>query len=387
MKKVVIAGAGPAGLMAAHFLSGHKNLQVQLYDAGKAPARKFLVAGHGGFNLTNSQELPVFIEKYNHSFIRNSVTRFTNQDTVKWLSEIGIDTFVGTSGKVFPKKGIKPIQVLTAWLDFLKMNGVVVETGHRLVDFDGKTAVFQSGERSVNTDYDFLVFAMGGASWKKTGSIGAWTHLFGNKNIGIIPFEASNAGIALRNWDEKLGGGILKNTEISINGKKEFGEIELTDYGVEGAPVYALSNEVRKGCTDLFLNLKPAWSREVLNGKFRQFKGTKTEFLREIKLSKSAIDVLKRNLAKEDFIRDDEFLNAIGQLKLSIRSLQPVDEAISTVGGVSMDEIDENFQLMKYRNHYCIGEMLDWDAPTGGYLLQACFASGHTVSDSIIRNL
>lgn len=383
MKKVVIVGAGPAGLMAAHFLSKNKKIQVQLFDANKAVARKFLVAGHGGFNLTNSEEIPAFIEKYNHSYIQNAVFQFSSEDTVKWLSEIGIETFVGTSGKIFPKKGTKPIRVLSSWMNHLNENNVSIFTEQRLIDFDGKNVSFQTEEEVKTVKYDYLVFAMGGASWKKTGSTGEWIKLFEKKGIGIMPFEASNAGISIHNWSKDLGGGVLKNTEISINGQKQFGEIELTGYGVEGAPVYALSGQVRKEAKELLVNLKPTLDQDKLLVKFRQFKGSKTDFLRAVKLSGSAISLLKNTLSKDDFRNDGLFLKAINQLILPICSLRPIDEAISTVGGISMSEINGQFELKKFPKHFCIGEMLDWDAPTGGYLLQACFAMGFVAANII----
>ena len=387
MKKVVIVGAGPAGLMAAYFLSQHKGIQVELFDANKAVARKFLVAGHGGFNLTNAKELSEFTDKYNHPTIRKAVTEFTNKDTVKWLSEIGIETYVGSSGKIFPEKGIKPIEVLTAWLAFLKQNGVTFFTEHKLIGFDKHTALFQNEAQEIRADFDCLIFAMGGASWKKTGSAGEWTILFKQKNIEVIPFEASNAGIVIENWTQDLGGGVLKNIEVSVGNQKQFGEIELTGYGLEGAPIYALSEQVRKGEKELLLNLKPTVPHHQLISRFKAFRGSKTDFLREIKLSKSGINLIKNFVPKDDFLNDDLFLNAISRLILPIESLRPIDEAISTVGGVSMNEINEDFQLKNYPHHYCIGEMLDWDAPTGGYLLQACFASGSAVSNTITHNL
>lgn len=387
MKKVVIVGAGPAGLMAAHFLSQHKDIQVELFDANKAVARKFLVAGHGGFNLTNAKELSEFIDKYNHPIVRKAVTEFTNENTVKWLSEIGIETYVGSSGKIFPKRGVKPIEVLTSWLAFLKKNDVIVFTGHKLIDVDENTALFQNEGKEVQVNFDVLIFGMGGASWKKTGSTGEWTTLLKQKNIEIILFEASNAGVAIKNWDANLGGGILKNTEVSVGIGKQFGEIELTEYGLEGAPVYALSDSIRKGAKEMLVNLKPTISYQELFVRFKAFKGSKTDFLREIKLSKSAIDLIKNIVPKEDFVNDDLFLKAIYGLTLPIDSLRPIDEAISTVGGVSMNEINTDFRLRNHPDCYCIGEMLDWDAPTGGYLLQACFASGYVASKAIIRDL
>lgn len=385
MEKVVIAGAGPAGLMAAHFLSKNKDLQVDVFDANKAIARKFLVAGHGGFNLTNAETTDTFIEKYNHPFIKDAVRAFSNEATIRWLSEIGVETFVGSSGKVFPEKGIKPIQVHTKWTSYLEQQRVGILTGHQLIDFNGKEAVFQNGETTLNVAYDYLILAFGGASWKKTGSTGEWTSLFTGKGIQLVPFQASNAGIVLSDWNPELGGGVLKNTGISIDGEYKFGEIELTDYGLEGAPVYALSKKVREGATELVLNLKPVWTSQQLVEKYAAFKGSKTDFLNAIKVAKPAVKLLKNCLSREDFTDDARFLRAIHYLVLSMESLRPLDEAISTVGGISMDEITPSFELNNYENHYCIGEMLDWDAPTGGYLLQACFASGYVAAQSVLN--
>lgn len=385
MKKVLIAGAGPAGLMAAHFLAQSNHFQVELFDANKAIARKFLVAGHGGFNLTNAEAINTFITKYDHSFIQDAVMNFSNEETVKWLSEIGVETFIGSSGKIFPEKGIKPIQVLTKWISYLEKQKVAIHTGHKFIDFNGKEAVFQNSKTTLKVKYDYLILALGGASWKKTGSTGEWTHVFREKDIELVPFQSSNAGIVVNNWNSESGGGVLKNTEITIDGEKQFGEIELTDYGLEGAPVYALSRAVRAGVTELALNLKPMWTYEQLVEKYTCFKGSKTDFLREIKLPGQAIKLLKKWISKDDFLDDTRFLNAIHHLTLPIDGLRPVDEAISTVGGIAMNEIDSSFQLKKYENHYCIGEMLDWDAPTGGYLLQACFASGYTAAQSVLK--
>lgn len=385
MKHVVIAGGGPAGLMAAHVLSQNDTFRVQVFDANKAIARKFLVAGHGGFNLTNAEATDAFIEKYTHPFIQNAVRHFSNEQTIQWLSEIGVNTFVGSSGKIFPEKGIKPIQVLTKWIGYLEKNGVTIHTEHQLIDFTEGTAVFQHEGKQVAVEYDYLITAFGGASWKKTGSTGEWTELFIRKNREIIPFQASNAGIVLAGWDAGLGGGVLKNTEITIDGAKQFGEIELTDYGLEGAPVYALSKKIREGATELVLNLKPVWTPGRLAEKYAAFSGSKTDFLSAIKVSKPGVKLIKHVLSKEEFTDDKRFLRAIHHLVLPVEELRPVDEAISTVGGLSMNEVDASFQLINSEKHYCIGEMLDWDAPTGGYLLQACFASGYMAAQSVLK--
>ncbi len=387
MKKVVIVGGGPAGLMTAYMLSKTNNFQIQLFDSNKALARKFLVAGHGGFNLSNAENQSTFLEKYNHSFIKDAVSDFSNEQTIEWLSEIGIETFVGSSGKIFPKKGTKPITVLNTWLGALKSKKVEIFTEHLLSNFDGENVSFLTeNEQAVQYDYNYLVFALGGASWKKTGSTGNWIELFQKKNIDVIPFQSSNAGISITEWKGGLGGGVLKNTEICIDDTKLFGEIELTSYGLEGAPVYALSHKVRQGASCLYLNLKPSFSKEKLDEKFSFFKGSKTDFLKEIKLSKSAIELLKNQLSKAEFLDNSKFLSSIQNLELPIEALQPIDEAISTVGGISMQEITDSFEMKKNPNHFCAGEMLDWDAPTGGYLLQACFAIGNKIANKIIND-
>lgn len=378
-------GGGPAGMMAAHQLSKDNQLDIQIFDANKAVARKFLVAGQGGFNITNSEKTESFIQNYNHSFVQNAVQQFSNVATINWLKEIGIETYVGSSGKIFPVKGTKPVEVLNKWLEFLVIKGVQINTEHKLVDFQSQKAFFSTPIGESIVDYDVLIFALGGASWKVTGSTGEWLTLFQQKKITIQPFQSSNAGIEITNWDESWGGNVLKNTSISIANSSRFGEIELTKYGFEGAPIYALNAQVRAGAEFLKLDLKPSKSYDELIQFYQQFKGNKTAFLKAIKLSKSAIDLIKFQLTKEQFTDPETLVQSIKELTFSIQALRPIDEAISTVGGVDMDELTINFELKNLPNHYCIGEMVDWDAPTGGYLLQACFAQGAICAHEISK--
>ncbi len=382
MKRIVIVGAGPAGLMAAHELSG-RGYEVNVYDAKKAAGRKFLVAGHGGFNLTHEGELDQLQEVYDHIYIKEAVAQFGNDDTVAWLKSIGIPTFVGTSGKIFPERGIKPIQVLNNWLRELKRRGAHFFYEHRLVDLKPGTVIIESVEGREEVQYDYLVIATGGASWKKTGSDGKWQELFRRNGIEVVDFAASNAGINLINWESSLAGEVLKNIAVSINGRTYFGELVLTSYGVEGAPVYALSGEVRKGAGQLLLDLKPGNSIEQLTQKLDKAKGNRREQLRALKLSKGAVALLKRVLDKDSYLDNGKLAKTIKSLPLDIDSLRPVEETISTVGGVHMNGVTGSFELRTHPNSYCVGEMLNWDAPTGGYLLQACFATGYVAARSI----
>ncbi|HLU88137.1 MAG TPA: TIGR03862 family flavoprotein [Taishania sp.] len=384
MKKVVIIGGGPSGLMTAYQLSKSKQFDITVFDANKAVARKFLVAGHGGFNLSNAKDSNTFISNYNHSIIQEAFHAFDNHAVVSFLNEIGVETYVGSSGKLFPKVGIKPIDVLNAWISMLKDNGVRIVTNHELVDFDSKQIVVQNNDTKTVHIFDYCVLALGGASWKKTGSTGTWFSLFKQKQFDVIPFEASNAGMIISNWDTHFEGNVLKNVLVQIADRQLLGEVVLTTYGVEGPPIYALNQYVRSGISELSINFKPQLSFDELTLRFSKFKGNKSEFLSSLKLSKIVIRLFKRFLSKAEFLDDETFLRNIVEFKLSVDKLRPIDEAISSVGGLSMNEMTSNFELKKNPNIYAVGEMLDWDAPTGGYLLQACFASGFVAAKSII---
>jgi predicted Rossmann fold flavoprotein len=191
--QIIIIGAGPAGLMAAQILA-EKGCKVQIFEQNKAAARKFLVAGHGGFNLTHSEELETFIQKYDAPEMRNIVKSFDNKSVVNWLSDLSITTYTGSSGKIFPTKNFKPIQVLKAWLDRLEQLGVTIHYDHTFIDFTADAVTLRNREKEITVQYSKLILAMGGGSWKKTGSDAKWVDILKSKNITITPLASANSG-------------------------------------------------------------------------------------------------------------------------------------------------------------------------------------------------
>jgi len=382
-KRILIIGTGPAALMAGTFLleAGH---EVIFYEQKKAAGRKFLVAGHGGFNLSNSIDQAAFLEMYDREEIREMVQAFGVDDLVRFLSRIGIPTYIGSSGKIFPEPHIKPIDVLNAWLDYLKQSGATFHFDCRMADFDATTVKIMSGESIITIPYDKLVLALGGASWAKTGATGAWAALFREKGIDIIPFAASNAGfeIELPEAVTLFQGQPIKHIVCRLGDKEKYGEIVLTEYGFEGAPVFYLNGAFRKGAHQLLIDAKPGFEVGKIMAVLKQAKNT-TEGLKQLKIAKPLIAYIKQVLKKEEFLDLPILGHFLKEIPFEVKALRPVEEAISTVGGLPFEEVNSNLSLKKYPNIHCCGEMLDWDAPTGGYLLQACFASGAWVGKNI----
>lgn len=382
--KIAIIGSGPAALMLAAQLDETK-FEVSIYEKNGAPARKFLVAGHGGFNLTHSEPIEQFIKRYTPiSFIEPILHSFSNSDLQAWLKTISIPTFTGTSKRIFPQKGIKPIQVLNAILKVLKDKNVKLNTGYHW-----------QGEKM---DADITVFALGGASWKITGSDGSWVSYFQKQGIEIIPFQASNCAFQIK-WPKNLislaAGLPLKNISLKTLDIRKNGEVVLTEFGMEGSGIYPLSPQIRQqlnehGKAVCYIDLKPSLSLSTLTEllKKKQADCTMTKYLDSVlNLSKSQLALLKNLTDKDDFSNPETLATKIKELPLEIIGMGPIDEAISTVGGISLTEIDSNFQLKKSPDNYTIGEMLDWDAPTGGYLLQACFSMGYKLAEHLNKTV
>ncbi len=393
-KNISIIGSGPSALILAAHLDP-ASFHVTIFEKNFAPGRKFLVAGDGGFNLTHAEPITQMAARYTpQGFMGQALHQFNNMALREWLRTIHIETYEGSSKRVFPLKGIKPIAVLNAILAVLKKKGVELKTLHEWKGWnDNGALLFTHKETEIAIETDITVFALGGGSWAKTGSDGAWVPHFTKRNITTLPFQASNCACHIQ-WDpsflEKAEGRPLKNIAVSAGQQEQKGELVITAKGLEGGALYALSPTIRhelstKGKAEIYIDLKPQLSLldiMALMTKVNQ-RSISEKLARDIKLSSFQIALLKSVLTKTEFMQHRAVAESIKHLKLTIDSLGPIDEAISTVGGIATSETDENFQLKKLPHHYAIGEMLDWDAPTGGYLLQGCFSMGKFLADHL----
>ncbi len=384
--QIIIIGAGPAGLMAAQTLA-EKGYKVQIFEQNKAAARKFLVAGHGGFNLTHSEELETFIQKYDAPEIRNIVKSFDNKSVVNWLSDLGITTYTGSSGKIFPTKNFKPIQVLKAWLDRLEQLGVTIHYDHTFIDFTVDAVTLRNREKEITVQYSKLILAMGGGSWKKTGSDAKWVNILRSKNITITPLASANSGYNTDSRFHQLQGQYLKNIKISFDGNDKIGEVVFTKYGIEGSPVYYLNRFTRPHQFPLILeiDLKPRLTEAEISEQLSKADKISPILKRQLKLSTTAINLLK-TLDKENYTNNKKLPGMIKRFSIEVLSLRPIDEVISTAGGVAFSALNSKLELKDYPNVFCAGEMIDWEAPTGGYLLQACFSTGFWVANEIVNS-
>lgn len=384
--QIIIIGAGPAGLMAAQTLA-EKGCKVQIFEQNKAAARKFLVAGHGGFNLTHSEELETLIQKYDAPEIRNIVKSFDNKSVVNWLSDLGITTYTGSSGKIFPTKNFKPIQVLKAWLDRLEQLGVTIHYDHTFIDFTADAVTLRNREKEITVQYSKLILAMGGGSWKKTGSDAQWVDILRSKNITITPLASANSGYNTDSRFHQLQGQYLKNIKISFDGNDKIGEVVFTKYGIEGSPVYYLNRFTRPHQFPLTLeiDLKPRLTEAEISEQLSKADKISPILKRQLKLSTTAINLLK-TLDKENYTNKEKLPVMIKRFPIEVLGLRPIDEVISTAGGVAFSALNSKLELTDYPNVFCAGEMIDWEAPTGGYLLQACFSTGFWVANEIVNS-
>ena len=384
--KIVIVGAGPTGLFSAFLLLKNSQHEVHLYDQMPSAGRKFLVAGKSGLNLTHSQNKLEFSKNYfnHHKLFLDWFEAFNSDDLVQWAAnDLGIETFVGSSGRVFPKE-FKAAQMLKIWMDKLKSNEKFKFFPNSKLNQVNKESLVINNEI---VEFDRCILALGGGSWKKTGSDGMWVNSLREHNIKINNFESLNCGFNIK-WKD----GFLKpNERIPLKYIKAYyqgqsikGDLMLTDWGIEGGPVYFLSHFIQEDriSNELKLDLCPDLSVKNIDDKLNGKKSVSTKL--KSFMDPNAIRLLKTMLSKDDFLNTDSLASHIKNLSLKLISARDIDESISTRGGVDMSEVNSSLQLKKLSSIYIGGEMLDWDAPTGGYLLQGCFTQGYIISKAII---
>jgi uncharacterized flavoprotein (TIGR03862 family) len=395
---IAIIGAGPAGLIAAETL-GAAGKRVVVYERMPSAGRKLLMAGRGGLNLTHSEPIERFAARYGAARVRIEpmLAAFAPRDLIAWAESLGQETFVGSSGRVFPK-AMKASPLLRAWLARLTAQGVTIRTRMRWLGWDERGGLlFQrdDGEREAITA-EATVLGLGGASWPKLGSDGGWVSALATRGVKIAPLKPANVGFEIAWSDvfrERFAGEPLKGAAFRFGDVTAQGEAIITAYGIEGGAIYALSAPLRDaiaedGSATLHIDLKPTLSAAQIGAKLVQGRSgdTISSALRKaLGLSPVAINLL-REANGAPLSNDPTQLAAfIKAVPLRLASARGLDRAISTAGGVSWDAVDESLQLRAMPGTYVAGEMLDWEAPTGGYLLQGCFASGVWAARAILQ--
>ncbi|UDF04531.1 TIGR03862 family flavoprotein [Asticcacaulis sp. AND118] len=394
---IAVIGAGPAGLMLAERLSA-AGLRVDIYDRMPSVARKFLMAGRGGLNLTHSEPLAAFVGRYGAraAALKPVIEAFPPKALRDWADGLGAETFVGTSGRVFPR-ALKASPLLRNWLARLEASnsgmGVRFHLRHDWRGWDDGALLFDHQGERVRVQADVTVLALGGASWPRLGSDGGWTGILADKGVAIAPLRPANMGFRVP-WSEvirdKFAGEPLKNVALTFDGRTRKGELMLTRDGIEGGLVYAFTAALRdaierRGSATLTLDLKPELSEAQIQNKLSR--GAKTDSLsnrlrKTLSLSPAQIAVLREG-GRE--IMPVQIPSLIKAVPLTLTGAQGLERAISSAGGVAFDAVTPDYQLKALNSVYAIGEMLDWEAPTGGYLLQACFSQAVWTAEAILQ--
>lgn len=381
-----VIGGGPAGLMAAEALAAG-GVRVVIFERMASPARKFLMAGRGGLNLTHGEDLSRFLTRYREAapWLEPALRAFTPDDLRSWAAELGEETFVGSSGRVFPRS-FKASPLLRAWLRRLGGLGVEIRPRHAFKGFTpDKALLFAAPEGEIEVDAKATVLALGGASWPRLGADGGWVDALAPSGVAIAPLRPANCGFRAA-WTQifadRFAGQPLKPARFSFAGRVVRGEAMITAQGLEGGAIYALSADLRDaiardGHADLVIDLRPDVAADALAVKLapRGGKSLATR-LKQAGLTPQAAGLL-REAAGGPLPQAPEAQAAlIKAARIRLVATAGLARAISTAGGVLRDEVDANFMLKRLPGIFIAGEMLDWEAPTGGYLLQACLATG-----------
>lgn len=396
-RNIVVVGAGPAGLMAAEVAAaaGHR---VTIVERMPSAGRKLLMAGRGGLNLTHSEDLEPFLSRYGatRQVIEAAVRAVPPSALIAWAEGLGQPTFIGSSGRVFPR-AMKASPLLRAWLARLEASGVKLLTRHQLIAIAPDRTLTVEGPDGARSELtgDAVVLALGGGSWPRLGSDGAWTALLTAAGIDVLPLQPSNGGVAI-SWSpqtaDRFAGTPLKRIAVSCGPLTQRGEAIVTRTGLEGGAIYALSPALREvlgheGTAPLLLDLRPDIEPDVLAARLagaRKGDSLSNRLRKAAQLSPAAIAIL-RDATGNDLPVDPATLSAlIKAVPLRVTGLMGLDRAISSAGGIARHEVDPQFMLRKLPGIFVAGEMIDWDAPTGGYLLQASLATGFAAGRGVV---
>ena len=396
-KEIAIIGGGPAGLMAAEILSA-RNFQVGVYERKPSVGRKFLMAGRGGLNLTHSEDLNLFIGKYGPRAVvlSEAIHGFPPQALRDWCEGLGEKTFIGSSGRVFPES-FKASPLLRAWIKRLEGQGVRFMLNHDWRGWDEGSLIFRTPAGRVSVKPEATLLALGGASWPRLGSDGAWVDILNAQGVDTAPLQPANCGFMV-DWSPvfsgKFAGQPLKPVVLAFNDSRVPGEIMITGKGLEGGAIYALASLLREEINRnksarLDLDLKPDLSRDAIEKRLKKPRGRDSlsnHLRRTLNLSSVAIGLLMESPERQKLgnYASGQMARLIKEYPLTLNAPFSIERAISTAGGVSFDSLDRNFMLLNKPGVFVAGEMLDWEAPTGGYLLQASIATGVRVAQGVM---
>ncbi|HTH95154.1 MAG TPA: TIGR03862 family flavoprotein [Rhodocyclaceae bacterium] len=394
--QIAVIGGGPAGLAAAETLSA-AGFGIHVFDAMPSLGRKFLMAGRGGLNLTHSEPLDLFLTRYGtqQAELGRMIERCTPHALREWAAELGVETFVGTSGRVFPRE-MKAAPLLRAWLHRLRERGVAIHVRHRWLGWGDENELhFLAPDGEVSQRVDAVILALGGGSWARLGSDGAWMKTLARRDIALAPFKPSNCGFEYT-WSDffrdKFSGKPLKNVVAHFGSIARRGEFVISAQGVEGSLIYTLSAPLRdaierEGSATLMLDLLPDISAERVLADVSHPRGSRSlssHLQGRLGLHGIKAALLREVLGKDGMHDATKLAATIKAFPLRLTATRPIDEAISTAGGVRFDALNEHLMLKQWPGVFCAGEMLDWEAPTGGYLLTACIASGHAAARGVL---
>ncbi len=399
-RKIIVIGGGPAGLMAAETIA-NAGWRVDVYDSMPSVGRKFLLAGKGGMNLTHSEDKPAFLSRYGarSAVLAPLIEQFDGTALRAWAAGLGIATFVGSSGRVFPTD-MKAAPLLRAWLHRLRQSGVHFHMRHRWLGWKEKQLRFAAPEGEVLVEADAVVLALGGGSWARLGSDGAWVSLLAQKGIPVAPLQPANCGFDVA-WSayfkQRFAGHPMTSVIAHVTDDAgtqivRQGQFVFTEGGVEGSLIYALSAHLRDGIARdgralMHLDLVPGKSAERVHAEVMHPRGSRSwssHLQGRLGLDSLKVALLHECLPAEYFKQPERLAAAIKFLPLTLLAPRPIDEAISSAGGVCFAALSERLMVQAMPGVFCAGEMLDWEAPTGGYLLTACFATGRQAGSGVL---